>query len=188
MIKVNSLQILGRITLLLLGSLFGNYLHRKHFHFLPESGIFIILGALYGVLILLIEGQSAAASLKFDPDFLTLALLPPIIFYSGYCMPSISNFVSNAREILVLAGFGTVISTLVVGYGLYYCRAISGHSLYTEITIWECLAFASLICAVDPVATLATFSALNVDPDLEVLVFGEALLNDAGKKFLAYFA
>ena len=106
-------------------------------------------------------------------------------------MPSISNFVSNAREILVLAGFGTVISTLVVGYGLYYCRAISGHSLYTEITIWECLAFASLICAVDPVATLATFSALNVDPDLEVLVFGEALLNDAiaivRKKFLAYF-
>ena len=74
MIKVNSLQIFGRITLLLLGSLFGNYLHRKHFHFLPESGIFIILGALYGVFILLIEGQSAAASLKFDPDFLTLAL------------------------------------------------------------------------------------------------------------------
>ena len=48
-----------------------------------------------------------------------------------------------------------------------------------QITIWECLAFAALICAVDPVATLATFSALNVDPDLEVLVFGEALLNDA---------
>ena len=39
--------------------------------------------------------------------------------------------------------------------------------------------FAALISAVDPVATLATFSSLQVDPDLEVLVFGEALLNDA---------
>ena len=178
-IKTISLSIFAKVIMLLLGSLIGNYLHQKHFHYLPESGIFIILGAIYGIIILQVEGESAASSLKFDPDFLTLALLPPIIFYSGYCMPSISNFVQNAREILVLAGVGTVMSTLIVGFGLYQGRYLGDHSLYKEITIWECLAFASLICAVDPVATLATFSALNVDPDLEVLVFGEALLNDA---------
>ena len=94
-------------------------------------------------------------------------------------MPSISNFVYNGREILVLAGVGTIMSTLIVGYGLYWCRFVGNHSLYMGITIWECLAFAALISAVDPVATLATFSSLMVDPDLEVLVFGEALLNDA---------
>lgn len=178
-IKENTITIGGKVAMLMIGSLVGNFLHKKHFHYLPESGIFIILGAIYGVIYLNIYGQSAASGLKFDPDFLTLALLPPIIFYSGYCMPSISNFVSNGREILVLAGVGTVMSTLIVGFGLFYCREIGNHSLFREITVWECLAFASLICAVDPVATLATFSALNVDPDLEVLVFGEALLNDA---------
>jgi len=41
------------------------------------------------------------------------------------------------------------------------------------------LAFGSLISAVDPVATLAIFNALNVDPTLYMLVFGESVLNDA---------
>ena len=37
----------------------------------------------------------------------------------------------------------------------------------------------SLISAVDPVATLAIFQALDVDPVLNMLVFGESILNDA---------
>ena len=36
-----------------------------------------------------------------------------------------------------------------------------------------------MISAVDPVATLAIFHALNVDPTLNMLVFGESILNDA---------
>ena len=39
--------------------------------------------------------------------------------------------------------------------------------------------FGSLISAVDPVATLAIFHALDVDPTLNMLVFGESVLNDA---------
>ena len=43
----------------------------------------------------------------------------------------------------------------------------------------ESFAFGSLISAVDPVATLAIFHALNVDQVLYMLVFGESILNDA---------
>lgn len=43
----------------------------------------------------------------------------------------------------------------------------------------ESFAFGSLISAVDPVATLAIFHALDVDPILYMLVFGESVLNDA---------
>lgn len=39
--------------------------------------------------------------------------------------------------------------------------------------------FGSLISAVDPVATLAIFQAIDVDPTLYMLVFGESVLNDA---------
>ncbi|XP_027981052.1 sodium/hydrogen exchanger 8 isoform X2 [Eumetopias jubatus] len=42
-----------------------------------------------------------------------------------------------------------------------------------------CFAFGSLISAVDPVATIAIFNALHVDPVLNMLVFGESILNDA---------
>ena len=48
-----------------------------------------------------------------------------------------------------------------------------------ELDAVESFAFGSLISAVDPVATLAIFSALDVDPILYMLVFGESILNDA---------
>ena len=43
----------------------------------------------------------------------------------------------------------------------------------------ESFAFGSLISAVDPVATLAIFQAIDVEPILYMLVFGESVLNDA---------
>ncbi len=48
-----------------------------------------------------------------------------------------------------------------------------------KLDLVESFAFGSLISAVDPVATLAIFSALDVDPVLYMLVFGESILNDA---------
>ena len=47
------------------------------------------------------------------------------------------------------------------------------------LTLVECFAFGSLISAVDPVATLAIFQAIDVDQILYMLVFGESVLNDA---------
>lgn len=43
----------------------------------------------------------------------------------------------------------------------------------------ECMMFGSLLSATDPVATLALFQELNVDPQLYSLVFGESVINDA---------
>lgn len=48
-----------------------------------------------------------------------------------------------------------------------------------RLDFWESFAFGSLISAVDPVATVAIFHALDVDPILNMLVFGESILNDA---------
>ena len=48
-----------------------------------------------------------------------------------------------------------------------------------KLNFVQSFAFGSLISAVDPVATLAIFQALDVDPILNMLVFGESILNDA---------
>ena len=51
--------------------------------------------------------------------------------------------------------------------------------LFVLLKLLCSFAFGSLISAVDPVATLAIFHALDVDPTLNMLVFGESVLNDA---------
>jgi len=51
------------------------------------------------------------------------------------------------------------------------------------LRILEIFLFSSLISAVDPVAVLAIFQEVGVNPDLYFLVFGESLLN--GKLFLS---
>ena len=71
---------------------------------------------------------------------------------------------------------GTAISALVVGGGIYLLGVAK---LVYPLNFVQSFAFGSLISAVDPVATLAIFQALDIDPVLNMLVFGESILNDA---------
>ena len=137
---------------------------------------------------------------SFSPTAFFLVLLPPIIFESGYNLHK-GNFFANLGSILLFAIVGTLISALVVGGGVYILGVAD---LVYPLNFVESFAFGkniskyirffsvksisrnffkiisgSLISAVDPVATLAIFQALDVDPVLNMLVFGESILNDA---------
>jgi sodium/hydrogen exchanger 8 len=171
-------SILIRLLLLFSGTWLANFLHLKHVSWLPESGVFIVFGLIYGSVILGIKGETGAIDLAFDATLLNLVLLPPIIFYSGFSMHH-SNFGANLSEILILAACGTLIVTFGIGGGLYIFQDFNIGDFPASLNIYEALAFGALISAVDPVATLATFDALQVDPNVEVLIFGESLLNDA---------
>ncbi len=111
----------------------------------------------------------------FSPTAFFLVLLPPIIFESGYNLHK-GNFFQNIGSILVFAIFGTTISALVIGAGIYILGLAE---IAYKLSFVESFAFGSLISAVDPVATVAIFHALDIDPVLNMLVFGESILNDA---------
>ncbi|GJQ76990.1 Nhe1 [Trypoxylus dichotomus] len=68
-----------------------------------------------------------------------------------------------------------VLCVLALGILLIHLMLQTGFQYVPE----KSFAFGSLISAVDPVATVAIFHALNVDPILNMLVFGESILNDA---------
>lgn len=147
-------------------------------HFLPESVAVVSLGILMGAFIKIIESQQLAnwkEEEMFRPNMFFLLLLPPIIFESGYSLHK-GNFFQNIGSITLFAVFGTAISAFIVGGGIYF---LGQADVIYKMTMTDSFAFGSLISAVDPVATIAIFNALNVDPVLNMLVFGESILNDA---------
>merc|ERR1719278_1386801 len=135
----------------------------------------VFLGAVLGLLMTALPEAETKRIEAFSPTMFFLILLPPIIFESGYNLHK-GNFFQNIGSILVFAILGTAISALVVGGGIHLLGLAD---VVYPLTFVQSFAFGSLISAVDPVATLAIFQALDVDPILNMLVFGESILNDA---------
>ncbi|XP_015675237.1 sodium/hydrogen exchanger 8, partial [Protobothrops mucrosquamatus] len=151
---------------------------RYRLHFLPESVAVVSLGILMGAVIKIIESQKLAnwkEEEMFRPNMFFLLLLPPIIFESGYSLHK-GNFFQNIGSITLFSVIGTAISAFIVGGGIYF---LGQADVIYKLNMTDSFAFGSLISAVDPVATIAIFNALNVDPVLNMLVFGESILNDA---------
>lgn len=174
----SSMSIFFVLCVLALGILLIHLMLQFNFQYLPESVVIVFLGAAIGMIINLMSNQNIANWRKeeaFSPTAFFLVLLPPIIFESGYNLHK-GNFFQNIGSILVFAIFGTAISAFVIGAGIYLLGLAQ---VAYKLSFVESFAFGSLISAVDPVATVAIFHALDVDPVLNMLVFGESILNDA---------
>ncbi|XP_074093743.1 na[+]/H[+] hydrogen exchanger 1 [Cotesia typhae] len=174
----SSMSIFFVLCVLALGILLIHLMLQTNFQYLPESVVIVFLGAAIGMFINFMSHKDIANWKKeeaFSPTAFFLVLLPPIIFESGYNLHK-GNFFQNIGSILVFAIFGTAISAFVIGAGIYLLGLAQ---VAYKLSFVESFAFGSLISAVDPVATVAIFHALDVDPVLNMLVFGESILNDA---------
>lgn len=174
----SSMSIFFVLCVLALGIMLIHFMLQKNFQYLPESIAIVFLGGLIGLILNLMSNQNIANWRKeeaFSPTAFFLVLLPPIIFESGYNLHK-GNFFQNIGSILVFAILGTTVSALVIGAGIY---VLGLAKVAYQLSFVESFAFGSLISAVDPVATVAIFHAMNVDPVLNMLVFGESILNDA---------
>lgn len=139
--------------------------------FLPNASCNILLGMVIGAFINLEEDVEEKFS--FHEEFFFLVMLPPIIFASGFNLKK-DFFFYNFGTIVLYAFVGTAIATLVIAVCL---NSFSKYSY--ELKQNECLIFASLISAIDPVATIVTMQSAGVGERLYALIFGEAVLNDA---------
>ena len=173
----SSMNIFFVLCVIALGILLIHCMLQTHFQFVPESIVVVCLGGLIGLILSLSSVKSFIVEREdvFSPTAFFLVLLPPIIFESGYNLHK-GNFFQNIGSIVVFAIFGTAISALVIGSGVYLLGIAD---VAYRLNFIESFAFGSLISAVDPVATIAIFHALDIDPVLNMLVFGESILNDA---------
>eukprot|EP00095_Tigriopus_kingsejongensis_P011572 snap_masked-scaffold1091_size63258-processed-gene-0.9 protein:Tk11572 transcript:snap_masked-scaffold1091_size63258-processed-gene-0.9-mRNA-1 annotation:"sodium hydrogen exchanger 3" len=140
----------------------------------PESCLLIIVGLVIGVILVF---STEEVPIFMTPDTFFLYLLPPIILEAGYLMPN-RLFFDHLGTILLMAVVGTIFNMLTLG-GAMYGLGQTGLFGPDPPGILETFLFASLIVAVDPVAVLAVFKEIKVDEILNIVVFGESLLNDA---------
>jgi len=171
----SSLAIFFLLFIIILSIFLIHLLLKVKFHYLPESLAMVFLGAIVGMIMMSLPEAETKRIEAFSPTMFFLVLLPPIIFESGYNLHK-GNFFQNIGSIMVFAILGTAISALIVGGGVYLLGLAD---VVYQLNFIQSFAFGSLISAVDPVATLAIFQVLDVDPVLNMLVFGESVLNDA---------
>jgi len=96
------------------------------------------------------------------------------LLFAGALHLDIGALRGRALPVAVAASFGTVISTGVIGAGLWLASGLIGHPLPLA---WA-LVFGALISPTDPVAVLGTLKAVNVPRTLETDMSGESLFND----------
>jgi NhaP-type Na+/H+ or K+/H+ antiporter len=114
-------------------------------------------------------------------------LLPIIIFSSAFNIEqyALSFFMMKFRKISLFAVFGTLSALLFTGSMTYYINESfvdetnPNGLLEHKLQLWDAMMFGSLISAVDPVATLAAFATVGIDPRVYALIYGESILNDA---------
>ena len=112
----------------------------------------------------------------FDVKFFFLVLLPPVVFEAGYTLHP-GTYFGNADAIATFAFLGSFMNTFIVGGLMYLCGSLGLSYAWDPISA---LLFGSLITSTDPVTVLSVFNDIgNVDPDLNAMILGESVLNDA---------
>ena len=135
----------------------------------PYTVFLVILGMFIGSLARQNNELNFLLDFQLSPDLVLYLFLPVLVFESAINLDA-RSLVKDIIPILVLAIPALIISTAVVGLGLWFMK---------DFNIIYALIFGALISATDPVAVISLFKELGAPHRLTILVEGESLLNDA---------
>ncbi|MHB1249739.1 MAG: cation:proton antiporter [Polaromonas sp.] len=138
---------------------------------LSLSAMFFVLEKL-GLSVLRDYEQSLLASFDFS-EVLMQGMLSLLLF-AGALHVDLSELKSYRWQIGLLAVFGTLLSTLLVGFALWVILPLTGIAL----PLAYCLVFGALISPTDPIAVMGILKSAGAPRSLEVVISGESLFND----------
>nr|CAB3266349.1 sodium/hydrogen exchanger 6 [Phallusia mammillata] len=207
--KTDSTNLLLFVALLLLTIFTIWIFKHKRVRFIHETGLAIVYGLIIGIILKYTSHPEAANTLNvnstnatcqqestcpglqfsnpelrqvtFNPELFFNILLPPIIFHAGYSLKK-RHFFRNIGSILTFAFVGTLVSAIVIAaicYGFVSAMMLYNVDPSFNFGFVDCLLFGAIVSATDPVTVLAVFKELKVDVNLDALLFGESVLNDA---------
>lgn len=97
------------------------------------------------------------------------------LLFAGALQVDMSQLAKQKITIAILALFGTLASTIIVGLLIYWLLILLG----TQISFIYCLLFGALISPTDPIAVMGILKSVGTPKDLEIKIVGESLFNDA---------
>ena len=167
--------------LLTLSALFG-WLNFKFFP-LPHTIGLLVMSVVASLVLVTVDfafpGQHlydplTKALLQIDFSAVVMNGMLAFLLFAGALHVDLGRLRDRALPVMILAGFGTVVSTALVGAGIWEAARLVGY----PITFAWALVFGALISPTDPVAVLSTLKNVNVPASLEVEMQGESLFND----------
>jgi len=111
---------------------------------------------------------------EFEFKGVLLDIMLNFLLFAGALSMDLNTMIEEKVPIIILAVFGTLISTFVVGALVFYIFPLLG----IEMDFIYCLLFGALISPTDPIAVLALLKKFNLSKNLEIKVAGESLFND----------
>ncbi|MGL1885946.1 MAG: sodium:proton antiporter [Reichenbachiella sp.] len=110
----------------------------------------------------------------YDYHEVLYQLVLSFLLFAGALQIDFKKLAEERTPVLILALVGVLISTAVVGTGVYYVL----HWIGLDLDIMYCLVFGALISPTDPVAVTSTIRKFNLSKNLETRIAGESLFND----------
>jgi CPA1 family monovalent cation:H+ antiporter len=157
-----------------------SYVNERALRLPPTIGVMV--AALSGSLLLVLAGRWGlgvdrwAEALLEQIDFSRLLMdgMLSFLLFAGALHVDLGDLVERKWSILSLATVGVVLSTFLVGTGVYYLLPWLG----LELPYVYALLFGALISPTDPIAVLGILRSANAPPRLEATIIGESLFND----------
>ncbi|MBE0615548.1 MAG: sodium:proton antiporter [Burkholderiales bacterium] len=116
--------------------------------------------------------ESLLRSIDFS-DVLMQGMLSLLLF-AGALHVDLSELRAYRWPVGALAVFGTLLSTLAVGYGMWFALPLIG----LQLPLMYCLLFGALISPTDPIAVMGILKSAGAPKELELVIAGESLFND----------
>ncbi|MBX3531051.1 MAG: sodium:proton antiporter [Rhizobiaceae bacterium] len=176
------LTVLDLATLLLtLSALFG-WMNQRWLR-LPHTIGLLMIGLGSSIVLLLLHSifptlgittllQDAIAQIDFYNTIMNGFLA--FLLFAGALHVNFAKLADQKWAIGFLATFGVLISTAIVGFGMWWVSRLLG----SEVPLVWALVFGALISPTDPVAVLSLLKTVNVPEALKTRIAGESLFND----------